>query len=119
MIVLVCGGRRFSDRRWMWSVLDYVHRTHGVDLLVEGGAEGADALAGAWATARGVPVNVYHADWDAYGTNAGPIRNRKMLEVKPDLVLAFPGGPGTRDMCRAARKAGVVVRQAPVRAEIL
>jgi ABC-type sugar transport system substrate-binding protein len=30
-------------------------------------------------------------------------------EGKPDIVVAFPGGTGTADMVRRARKAGVVV----------
>lgn len=39
----------------------------------------------------------------------GPKRNRKMLELKPDGVVAFPGGRGTMDMIRAATEAGVPV----------
>lgn len=35
---------------------------------------------------------------------------KKMLdEGKPDLVVAFPGGPGTAHMVRIARAAGVRV----------
>lgn len=57
-----------------------------------------------------VPVIVYHADWNAHGRSAGPIRNAKMLaEGKPDLVVAFPGGKGTAHMVGIARKAGVPV----------
>ena len=38
------------------------------------------------------------------------IRNRRMLiEGKPDLVLAFPGGKGTANMVEISRKAGVKV----------
>ena len=44
-----------------------------------------------------------------YVANAGPIRNRQMLETKPDGVVAFPGNNGTDDMCRAAQEAGVPV----------
>ena len=40
---------------------------------------------------------------------AGPVRNARMLVEKPDLVIAFPGGPGTADMVRRARAAGVEV----------
>lgn len=32
-----------------------------------------------------------------------------MLREKPDLVVAFPGGPGTRDMISQAKKARVKV----------
>jgi hypothetical protein len=32
-----------------------------------------------------------------------------MLEWKPDLVIAFPGGRGTADMVKQAKAAGVPV----------
>jgi predicted Rossmann-fold nucleotide-binding protein len=32
-----------------------------------------------------------------------------MLDMKPDGVVAFPGGDGTADMVRRARAAGVKV----------
>jgi ABC-type Fe3+-hydroxamate transport system substrate-binding protein len=50
------------------------------------------------------------AEWEKYGKRAGPVRNRQMLELKPDGVVAFDtGGPGTRDMITAAQEAGVPV----------
>lgn len=32
-----------------------------------------------------------------------------LKEGKPDLVIAFPGGNGTKDMVTKARKAGIEV----------
>jgi len=41
-------------------------------------------------------------EWDELGKKAGPLRNQRMLdEGKPDLVVAFPGGGGTKDMVSA------------------
>ena len=40
-----------------------------------------------------------------YGRAAGPIRNQKRLEEKPELVAAFPGGKGTADMVRKGKQA--------------
>jgi len=38
------------------------------------------------------------------------IRNQQMLdESRPDLIVAFPGGRGTKDMVDRATKAGVKV----------
>ena len=39
---------------------------------------------------------------------------RLMLDTGIDLVIAFPGGTGTADMVRRARKAGVEVREIAV-----
>jgi hypothetical protein len=49
------------------------------------------------------------ADWHWHGRAAGPIRNQKMLDWGPDLVVAFAGGDGTACMMRLARAAGVEV----------
>lgn len=40
------------------------------------------------------------------------MRNRRMLdEGRPDLVVAFPGGPGTRNMVKLARAHGILVHE--------
>lgn len=50
-----------------------------------------------------------HANWEAFGAAAGPVRNRWMLDLEPDLVIAFPGGKGTKNMIEQAKKRGVPV----------
>ena len=109
MRVLVTGGRDFSDRELLFEALDGLHSTHGFTVLIHGDANGADRLSGEWATSRGIKVEVHPADWKKHGRAAGPIRNQKMLEQKPDLVVAFPGGNGTADMVRRAKEAGIEV----------
>lgn len=110
MRVLVCGGRDYSDIVRVFSVLDKLHREAGIDAIIEGGAKGADRLAKEWAKQFGIPVQTYEADWESYGSFAGPKRNAEMLaHAQPDLVIAFAGGRGTADMTRKARKAGVNV----------
>lgn len=113
MRLLVCGGRDFSDKNALWIVLDQIHAATPIAVIIHGAAAGADTMAGEWAVARGVPVEPYRVeaeDWKLYGGRAGNRRNQLMLdEGKPDLVLATPGGSGTRDMKARARKAGVKV----------
>lgn len=114
MIVLVCGGRTYSDRDAVFEELDLLHHERRIDVIVHGGAAGADALASEWAKARWVSEQHYPADWATHGNAAGPIRNAQMLrEGTPDLVLAFPGGRGTADMIRQAQAAGVHVQEIP------
>ena len=112
MRVLVCGGRNYDDSRRVYAVLDKLHAEAGIDCIIEGGARGADALARSWAEHPYGCGNIetYEADWDHHGKFAGPMRNSRMLdEGRPDLVISFPGGRGTADMVRKARKAGVEV----------
>lgn len=110
MKVLVCGGRDYTDLDRVYAVLDKLHDEAGVDVVVHGDASGADSLAKRWAEETGVSQRGYPADWEAQGSFAGPARNQRMLdEEQPDLVIAFPGNKGTRDMIRRARRAGVEV----------
>ena len=49
-------------------------------------------------------------DWSAHGRAAGARRNGEMLaEGGVVAVVAFPGGSGTADMVRRARRAGLPV----------
>lgn len=106
MKVLVCGGRDFFNRVGMYRTLDALHAQQPILLLIHGGAQGADSLAWQWARQRNIAVRGFPAEWD-YGGIAGQMRNEQMLQEKPDLVVAFPGGRGTGDMLRRARAAGV------------
>jgi hypothetical protein len=109
-IVLVCGGRDYADSVMVDMQLDRLHALHNFGMLIHGGAKGADAEADRWAKSRRIPVKAYPADWKALGKKAGPIRNQTMLEEgKPDWVVGFPGGAGTEDMLRRAKKAGVLI----------
>lgn len=110
MVVLVCGGRNYWDQQAVFGVLSGLHHDQPISLLIHGGAKGADSLAGVWAYRNGVPCREFAADWEKYGKSAGPIRNRQMLdEGKPELVVAFPGGAGTRHMIEAAARRGLPI----------
>lgn len=123
MKVLICGGRDFT----YWDVFrtkmeeiaierfprtpedSYGNFLYDV-IVISGGAKGADSLAADWAAVNWTGYEEYKADWEKYGKGAGPIRNQQMLdEGKPDLVIAFPGGKGTADMIKRAKKANVEV----------
>lgn len=109
--VLVCGGRDFADANMLWSRLEYAQEVRGkIDVIIHGGAEGADSLAAEWANRERVKAIRFDANWRKYGKRAGPLRNQRMLdEGKPDLVVALPGGRGTADMVRRAQGAGIEV----------
>jgi hypothetical protein len=111
MRLLVCGGRDYDNYYYLSGVLDGMGIA-GVspDIVICGGARGADQLASIWAGRNNVPRYTFLAEWDKYGAAAGPMRNQKMIDKgKPDMVLAFPGGKGTADMVRRAKAAGIPV----------
>jgi hypothetical protein len=89
-----------------------------------GDADGGDAAVRQWCQGLGISHHVFEADWGKYGTAAGPIRNREMLEGKGDpvqgpteLLLGFPGrkrpirvpGSGSWGCCIEAALMGIRV----------
>lgn len=109
--LLVCGGRDFGSMNLLYQTLgDFLIAHPDVDSLIHGGAKGADVMAGFWANKIRLPVRVFEADWARDGNAAGPRRNQRMLDLgRPSYVVAFPGGVGTADMVRRAKKAGLPV----------
>jgi len=124
--VVVTGGRDFADASLVERALSAVHRKHGIAVLIEGEATGADTLSKLWAERNGVEVAPYPAKWtdlshpDAvirkrrdgtqYDAKAGGRRNQQMIEHgKPSVAVAFPGGTGTADMVRKLKKAAIPV----------
>ena len=112
MKILGCGGREYRDYARVTEVLDIIGPTH----IVHGAANGADSLAGRYARDHSIPCKTYPAEWKktdpvtghAYiDRGAGLERNKRMLlSSKPDLVVAFPGGNGTKHMVNFAKKNG-------------
>jgi hypothetical protein len=110
MRVLVCGGRGYDNAVKVNNALNKLADKHGVSMVIQGAARGADALARKWAENHGVEVKSFPADWGTHGKSAGPMRNQAMLSYgQPDMVVAFPGGRGTADMIEKAKVHGVPV----------
>ncbi len=124
--VLVCGGREYGTRvteegytvintdevSYLNTILDSL-KTEFTDLvIIQGEARGADTLAKDWAIRNKVMTLSFPANWKQYGKSAGYQRNTQMLkEGKPDIIIAFPGGRGTKMMCEIAETAGITVRR--------
>ena len=119
MKVVICGDRNWTDKesiRRALSMFDsdtvIIHGDNGrVHPLTGKAYKGADKITGEIAKELGLQVIAVPAKWDRFGRAAGPVRNREMLELKPDLVVAFhhdiEKSKGTKDMVNAARKAGI------------
>lgn len=106
--VLVYGSRTWDDAA---AVRRVIADLPADAVVIHGGAQGADTMAGLWAKARGLRVEVYPADWRKHGKAAGPIRNQQMVdEGKPTDAIGFrmPGtSAGTDDMTRRLVAAGI------------
>lgn len=113
MKVLVTGSRHWINV----TLIDTTLTNLNPDIVIHGGAKGADTIAGMWARIRGKIERVYPAQWDKYGKAAGTNRNLQMLACENlieldnpiDCVVAFPlpNSIGTHHMLKIAKAAGV------------
>jgi hypothetical protein len=119
MRLLVTGSREARDRAPIWDALDAEYtlwwRTAqpGEEFIVtHGAARGADTFASEWCHARSnlvsrITEDAHPADWSG-GRIAGHIRNVEMVQLGPEVVLAFfqVGAPnvGTRHCVTEAHR---------------
>jgi hypothetical protein len=109
MIFLGCGDRYWTDRDYVYSIMDfyrasYARKNDPIEAVIQGECTGADEFVGDWAQSRGVPnltrspwikvrpntrtsraVNAglergFPALWSVHRRAAGPIRNKEMLD---------------------------------------
>lgn len=108
MRAIVCGGRNFNDAALVYQTLNALD----IDTVISGNAPGADTIGERWAYENEKHIERFPADWARLGRSAGPIRNKQMLvEGKPDIVVAFQGGSGTKNMVAQARASGVLIME--------
>ena len=118
MKVAIVGSRSFADYGRMVSFLEELclSRQITIDLIISGGAHGADALAERLASEYEIPTEIYKADWAQYGKRAGYIRNRLIIAAC-DICIAFWDGmsKGTKmdiDLCSELGKECIICRYA-------
>jgi len=99
--VVVCGD--FASDTIVFEKLDKLHAENPFVLIACPSLSGSSRLALEWADANDVPVRTYLPRWHVHGGAAEAMRNTLMLdEVRPDLVVVFPGRR-TDDLLRKAR----------------
>lgn len=111
MRVLICGARAWTDVELAERVLDRIHAERGIHLGIVGGASGADTIGENWLSKQHIPFIRHLPKWHEHGQEAGFVRNLKMLDENPDLVVAFIKGParGTKHTLRNASKRGIEI----------
>ena len=81
--------------------------------VIHGGCQGVDETADKVCSDLNLDCTVFPAKWNLYGKFAGPIRNKKMLDEQPDIVVAFhqniSESRGTKHMLSIAKTAKIPV----------
>lgn len=124
-VILVTGDRHATIDQWHDVIYDAINKTVDENpdctswMIVHGAARGIDSMAGTIARAAfGFIENAFPAQWKQHGKQAGPMRNRKMVEFLTErrevgdrcFVFAFhddlPNSKGTKNCVEAAMNAG-------------
>lgn len=114
--LLIFGGRNLDLYRATTWLIDHAHdalrreldQDFNIDLVIEGGATGADRAGREFAKHFGLPLQTFPAAWKTHGNAAGPIRNKQMIdEGKPSIAIGLPGNRGTRNMAKQCVARGV------------
>ena len=104
MKIAIVGSREYPRPQ---DVTDYVARLPADTVIVSGGARGVDSWAERAARARGLAVEIFPANWTAYGKRAGYVRNAEIVKAS-DRVVAFWDGEsrGTAHTMECAKHYG-------------
>lgn len=93
MRVLVCGSRGFPRRSMVEWELDQLKDRYPKLVIVEGCClDSPDQWAEEWAVKNNIPIEhfpVTKEEWKDLGKKAGHIRNLKMIQTRPNGMLAF------------------------------
>ena len=111
MKIAIVGGRDFNNYELLkWSVINamdvnYYTEENTKHTIVSGGAKGADSLGEKFADEFNFYKQIYRANWDLYGKQAGFIRNISIIE-NADIVFAFWDGKskGTQHSINLAKQ---------------
>lgn len=102
--IAIVGSRTWIDKQRIMDIVK--HWNPRLVRVVSGGAKGADTLGVECARRCGIEVVEILPDWDAYGKQAGMIRNGLIVE-QSRIVYAFWDGEskGTLNTINRAMKA--------------
>ena len=109
MKIGIIGSRGFDNYELLKVIMnEYIDK---VDVIVSGGAKGADKLGERWASENGKSCLLFLPEWNKYGKSAGFIRNKDIVK-NSELVLAFWDGvsKGTQSSIDLCKKYGIPVK---------
>ena len=118
MRILVTGSRDWTDARKIqleiFRALYEAKTPHSEAVLIHGACPtGADALADEYAQATGMHTIRRPAEWGRHGKRAGFLRNVELVNLAPDVCLAFirNGSRGATMTANLAQRAGIETRR--------
>ena len=106
MRLAIVGSREFTNYDLLCSEVAKIQETQKIDLIVSGGATGADTLAKKYAAKNRSPLMEFLPDYSRSGRGA-PLQRNSLIVKNADWVLAFvtATSKGSWDTIRKAERA--------------
>jgi hypothetical protein len=114
MNLIIAGGRDFNNydllRLETMKFITECKPKFSIT-IISGKAKGADTLGERFAKEFNFKLMEFPADWDKWGKQAGPKRNRQMAEKATHLIAFWDGtSRGTKNMIETAHEFDLKVK---------
>lgn len=86
--VIMAGDRYWNKKN---SIINELAKLPKGTTIIHGGCRGADKICAGYASrahGKEFTISPYYADW-SLGRKAGPLRNKQMLDQRPDKLIIF------------------------------
>lgn len=104
MKIIIAGSRTITDTKYLVEAMEEANFL--ITEIISGGARGVDKMGELFAEVMAIPLKLFPANWEKYGRNAGPIRNKQMMEYADALIAIWDEkSRGTLDMINQMRAA--------------
>ena len=105
--VAIIGSRTFNNK----SLAEYILNKYlnGTEIIVSGGAIGADSIAEEYAIKNKMKTDIYLPDW-TIGKHAGFLRNKKIIDAADEVIAFTNGSRGTANSISIAKEQGKKVK---------
>ncbi|MGZ8882562.1 MAG: DUF2493 domain-containing protein [Nitrososphaeraceae archaeon] len=108
MKLAIVGYRGFNDYKLLEETCEKLMFKYEIELIISGGAEGADSLAEKYAKEHEFAMMIYKPEYWKYPGHIAPLKRNIQIVEACDFVLAFlhPKSRGTLHAINVARELG-------------
>lgn len=101
MRLIIAGSRNFTNFDLLKSRVSAL--PFKINTIISGGARGTDSLGEWYAYQNDIPLEIFPANWQKYGKQAGYLRNVEMANNAGALIAFWDGkSKGTKHMINIA-----------------
>ncbi len=112
MKLAITGSRKYTDYEELKQVVKSL--APNAEMIISGGAKGADQLAARYAKERGLEFEEIRPDYKKYFAKVAPLKRNSEIVAKADKVIAFyfqTQSGGTLDTAKKAMAAGKLLAE--------